>query len=448
MIRKATLPGISRRVLLQTAAMGAAAAAIPSKPNILLIVTDQQSLDTISALGADSLRTPNMDRLVRRGMTFTNTYCTGAVCSPSRASIFTGRMPSEAGVENNSKPIREGIPNLGQLLSPNGYDTYYAGKWHLGTDCSWTVPGFDVIGVTQNGQGHYRDSSVSRACEAFLTSRRSARPFLLYAGYMQPHDICQFEALRRQGLTEDHRFAHIERELPSLPPNYRSVPSGERTEIAAVRRSKAKWDDRMWRVYCWAYERMVEQVDAEVGRLLDALESSGLHKNTLVIFTSDHGEGRARHGLVGKSVVYEEAVRVPTIVSWLGHIPENKVDRTTIVSGVDIVPTVCDYAGVSAGRQQGLSLRPALEGRSGPKHEFAVVECRVTTRALRTARFKYIETNGTNLVQLFDLENDPWEMTNLVDVAGHSSTIREHAQLLRDWERHIRPAPQAALKWN
>ena len=423
------------------AASAAAPAVTSSRPNILVIVTDQQHLRTISGLGDRSLATPNLDRLMARGTCFTQSFSAGTVCCPSRAALLTGRTPCETGVVHNAAArVRDGIANSGQLLAAAGYECYFAGKWHLPMDATWRIPGFKTIGITKNTQGFFRDSHVARACEAFLTARRGGTPFFLNANFMQPHDICQFDSCHVAGLSEDHGCRHIETEFPALPPNLRKFPGGEPASYLRRREKMAHWDDRMWRYQAWAYERMVEQVDAEIGRLLDALDATGLAKNTLVYFTSDHGEGRGRHGFDGKVFLYDAAIRVPTIVSWPGQVAEGKVDAQRLVSGIDLVPTICDYARAKTGVVRGHSLRPALERRAGPARDFITVEME-HARALITARHKYVSFPGENARQLFDLSADPWELTNLALESRHDALRADLHRELVGWEKHLDAVP-------
>jgi choline-sulfatase len=435
---------------LSAAAAGLKAGAAPAapRPNILLILTDQQHLETVSALGAAGVSTPGMDRLAATGTFLTESYCTGALCSPSRSSIFTGRMPCETGVYCNELPIRDDIPNIGKILRAAGYDTYFAGKWHLPSAYSWNIDGFEVLTTGITGQGHYCDSMVTRACDALLSSRKpDDPPFFLFAGYLQPHDICEFGTLR-EGFQDDRQFPDIEPEFIPLPPNFHSAPAAEDATLTNMRKKTAGWSDRLWQYYNWGYSRMVEQVDAEIGRLLDTLESAGLDKNTLVVFTSDHGEGRGRHGLTTKNYLYEEAIKVPMIVSFPGRIAPGRKDSAHLTSGADILPTICDYAGVAPPRTCGLSLRPVLESSDGPVHDAVVTEARLVGRAVRTADFKYIDYFGTDAVQLFNLRSDPWEMNNLAGDSRHRAVLRQHMDILQHWEAGLDPAPEARVPWH
>jgi len=348
----------------------------PERPNILVILTDQQGLDALSAHGCPDVRTPNLDRLVRRGTSFLESYTTNPLCSPARSSLLTGRMPSETGVIRNNRPIRAGIPNLGQWLRRAGYRTVYSGKWHLPEGFTDEVPGFEVLPAGLGGQGTVGDQVVSSACEGFLRNRRGVKePFLLVASFLQPHDICNWIA-RHEKMADPPALADLAGPLPALPANFEAVPRPLPPRWAP-RRLAGKWSPRLWRYYLWSYYRMVEEVDAEIGRLLDALEATGLAERTLVLFTADHGEGRGRHGTVTKNFLYEEAVKVPMVVAWPGVVRAGVQDREHLVSGLDLVPTVCDYAGVEPPpKGRGRSLRPLLEGRATAWRDVVVAEAR------------------------------------------------------------------------
>ncbi|HUT34248.1 MAG TPA: sulfatase-like hydrolase/transferase [Planctomycetota bacterium] len=439
---------LSRREFLGTTAGLLAAGAFaaepkPARPNILFINTDQQGLDTISALGCRYVHTPNMDRLVRRGTAFLQSHSADPVCCPARASWFTGRPPAENGVVLNEVPIVGTMPDLGQWLRREGYEAVYAGKWHIpGRDVRQsflTLPG-------GSGQGEHADAAVSRACQGYLRNRKGARPFFLVAGFLQPHDICYW---LRQHATDPGELPYPELadKLPPLPPNFEFDP--REPEVIRKRRPSAasperprNWSPLHWRYYIWSYYRHVEMADAEVGRVLDALEDSDYADNTLVIFAADHGEGRGRHQMVTKHFLYDEAVKVPLIVAWPGRVPEGRTDDTHLVSGLDFAPTVCDYAGVKPPpKARGLSLRPLLEGQKPPWRDFLVSSSGITGRMVRTKDHKYIVYKDDPAEQLFDMARDPWETKNLAGDAAQAPTLARHRTLLADWEGALEHAP-------
>ncbi len=410
-------------------------------PNILLLITDQQGQDTLSSMGCRYLQTPNLDRLKKRGVAFTESYSVNPVCSPARSSLLTGRMSSETGVIYNGLPIRPQIPNLGQWLSQLGYQTIYVGKWHLPHGYQAKIPGFTVFPAGLGLRGTIGDESVSRVSEGFLRNYRSQQPFLLVVSLLQPHDINNW--IKRHNRSIDELpITGIEDELPPLPPNFQSLPvEPKQAKIAR----KEDWNDLTWRYYLWSYYRMIEEVDREIGRILDALEETKLAENTLVFFTSDHGEGRGRHRTILKNFLYEEAVKVPLIVSFPGRINEDIVDTEHLVSGLDIIPTVAEFLQVDAPPdQRGYGMKALLEGKPIPWREFLVAEVRKDQgRMIRTREFKLIAYRKDPVIQLFDLKKDPWETQNLATNPHVAGELKELLKLLEQWEKNLDFAPNA-----
>jgi len=435
---------LTRRGFLQTGTAALAAlgtgtaglgAAVEKPPNFLFILCDQMNLDAMSAMGNPHVRTPNLDRLAARGVTFVESHSTNPVCSPARSSLFTGRMPVETGVIVNDRPIRPGMPNLGQWLGQQaGYDTAYCGKWHL--PHGYPPPntaGFRVL-PSGGGQGFADDCWVSRTCEAYLRNRPvgEGAPFLLVASFMQPHDICYWMIHPDTLVPKDLPMARLSAELPALPPNHRSRPEGPRQVGNGYARFTT---DDQWRYYLYCYYRMVEMLDSDVGRLLDALDESGHRDNTVVVFTADHGEGAGRHGNVQKWHPYDESMKVPMIWAGPGGIREGVRDTAHLVSGIDLMSTLCDYANIQTPpKARGRSLRPLLEGRPVAWRDHVVAEWKRQGRIVRTARHKFVRHGDDPVVQLFDMQKDPWEMTNLARDQGYSAIIQEHQRLLADWD--------------
>jgi len=412
--------------------------------NILLIITDQQHINTIAAGGCRHVRTPALDRLKRSGVSFAQSYSANPLCSPARSAVFTGRTSSECGVHVNGRSIRSDIPNLGQWFSEQtDYETFYAGKWHLPRSYSSTIPGFRVI----NTGGYLCDTVMSRACQGFLRNRSTRKPFLLAASFMQPHDICEWLRLNMENPGR-LRYPELAGELPELPDNFEfdeHEPEAIRQRRAGNEpfRGKGKWNKEHWRYYMWSYYRNIEHLDAEIGRVLQALEDSGHTNDTLIVLTSDHGEGMAHHQMVRKSSFYDEAASVPLLFAWPGHISENGTDTTHLVSGLDIMPTLCDYAGIKTPPNvRGVSLRAALEGKGGLNRDFIISEVSSnTSRMVRTQRYKYVTYKDDPVEQLFDMKNDGGETKNLAASSAHAPTLSEHRKLLKDWETRLHVAP-------
>ena len=445
---------MTRRRVLQASSLAAAAWATPTapaakpdpgpagakKPNVLLILCDQLGLDAIAAHGSPDTRTPQLDRLIARGTTFLESHSTNPVCSPARSSLMTGCMPVETGVITNGRPIHRSRPNLGQWLGARGYETVYCGKWHLPGGYQAKIDGFHVLPAGKS-QGELGDTIVSNACAAWICNRTAAKPWLLVASFMQPHDICYWGNARANRMPPNLGlpFETLRARLPKLPPNHASRPKAPAKLDARCVRT---YSEDMWRYYLYLYARHVEMLDADVGRLLRAVEASGQADNTLIVFTSDHGDGRGRHRHVSKWYPYDEAVKVPLVVSWPGHVPQGRKDTDHLVSGLDVLPTICDYAGADPPKAiAGRSVRPLLEGRDTPWRRFVVSEFMVDGRMVRTRRYKYARLGDDPVEMLFDMRADPWETKNLYQDPAHAPALAEHRKLLAGFQKHLRTVP-------
>jgi arylsulfatase A-like enzyme len=424
-----------RRFLATPAALAAAQQTAVQRPNILLIMTDQQTHDAWSGASNPWLRTPAMDSLAARGTTFSEAICPYPVCSPSRSGIFTGRMPHEAGVMVNGKPIASGMATMGEVFRAGGYETVYGGKWHLPKSFDGMTSFEKLIGGS--GQGKDMDAPLATTCAGWLRKRTSREPFFMVASFMNPHDVCEW--IRQHKGHRDHPNL---RKYPHAPVNM-AIDPNEPEPVRYHRREgydlmsqavgiASEWQRDDFRQYIHDYYRMVEAVDLEVGRVLKALDESGLAKNTVVAFCSDHGEGMGAHRWVQKAAFYEPSVRVPLMLAGPG-IPAGVV-RSELANLTDLMPTFCDLAGIQRpGDLRGIGLtKDDLSSRS-----FVVSELRYGTedregRMVRTKRYKYMAfNNGPNAEQLFDLELDPGETFNLVRQAG--TVLEDHRALLKGW---------------
>ena len=447
--------------LVTTGSPGFAAEA---RPNLLLIITDQQHAGMLSCAGNPYLKTPAMDSLAAEGARFELAYSANPVCVPARMSMFTGVMPSTLGLRSNAEQANP-VPkerlkhSMGWIFRQAGYRTIYGGKTHWMRGMTVESAGFELL---------TRDTreELAQKCAEFLATPCD-QPFLLVASFINPHDICFMaidafakatgrdppypqaiterkylaEAMKIPGnMSEDEFFAKL---CPPLPPNF-EIPAEEPDAIALVYAragtfrgwARQFWTERDWRLHRWAYCRLTEKVDAEVGLVLQALRTHGLDKKTVVIFTSDHGDLDGAHRLEHKSVLYGEAVRVPFVVCWPGVTKPGLVDRDHLISvGLDLIPTLCDFGGVEKPADlPGLSVRPLAEGRVPASwREFLVVESQAG-RMLRTHRYKYtVYEVGTRREQLVDLREDPGEMINLAGKPQYNRIIQEHRRLLQEW---------------
>jgi len=415
------------------------------KPNILLIITDQHTADAMSCAGNPYLKTPAMDKLAASGVRFEKNYVTQPLCMPSRSSLQTSRYPHEIGVVSNGRPIKGDFPMLGNLVASAGYDCDYIGKWHVGTSQ-------EKAGYKMCGDG--KDDKKELAAVDYLLEKHK-KPFFLTVSFMNPHNVCQLA--RADAVGTDLPDGPIRlpptdlNKLPPLPENF-GVPKNEPTIIREIQRNSkshyptANWDELTWRQYLWGYYRLVEKVDDEIGKVLDALKKGGYEDNTVVIYTSDHGEGVAAHHWNQKQILYEEAVRTPLIIQWNG-ITKKRVYPELVSENLDIPVTILDIAGVKKpSTMRGISLKPVLEGKSPLIRNFVVSETMfahgktnegATGRMIRTKNFKYIiYDNGEKREQLFDLETDPGEMNNLVYNKNYEAQLNKHRKLLLDWAKN------------
>lgn len=410
------------------------------RPNVLLLITDQQS-HAAASWTSPLVRTPAIDSLAADGVILQRTYCTYPVCSPSRSSFFTSRMPHETGVRVNGRAIAAGIPTMGELFRAAGYDTVYGGKWHLPRAFEG-MTGFERIAGGES-LGARMDAGVATACIDYLKTA-GRRPFLMVASFMNPHDICEwirgYEGNKKcdaSACPPPPLNMAVDPEEPEYMQRYREVGNGPNDRPLS---KSASWTTDDFRLYLDAYYRLVEDVDRQIGRVLSALRASGLYQNTLVIMTSDHGEGMGAHHWVEKAAFWEETVKVPLVIAGYGVRRRAASDSVSLVSCLDILPTICDYAGVAAPRLvRGRTLRPVIEG-SGFDRRFVVSELSEyggqarQGRMLRTARYKYVVFDGGRRPeQLFDLDHDPGEIRNLASDPAFKTALREHRQLLAKW---------------
>lgn len=420
------------------------------RPNILYIFTDQQCSEAMSCAGNEDLHTPAIDSLAAHGTVFKNAYCTYPLCTPSRASMFTGRMPHEVGADGNDKEIAERFrkSEMGHLFRDAGYETAYAGKWHVP---QYNMPdghGFEVI-------AGFGDEQTTQKSMEFL-KRKHDKPFLLVISLNNPHEICEWA--RAQYIGENPANAVNTTDCPSLPGNY-CIPPYEPQAIREETNSRPQVhanndfvDINWWRHYRYAYYRYVEQVDEKIGQILDTLRQQGLEDNTLIIFSSDHGDMNGAHQLSQKLCLYEESVKVPFIVSYNGVTQPGFVNNEHLVSaGLDLLPTLCDYAGIPMEYGlKGSSIRSLAEGKKTDcLREQIIIETTLPKtnakgRAVRTSRYKYVIYEwGRFREQLFDLENDPGEMVNLALSSKYQAILDEHRERMAVWVRET----EDSFKW-
>jgi choline-sulfatase len=427
-------------------------------------MTDQQHAAMMSCTGNKWLKTPALDRLAASGVRFERAYASNPVCVPSRFSLQTGLMPSAVGMGQNGDSGRATVTDvmlqqsLGRFFQKAGYETAYGGKVHLPKKMN------DVKNIGYRNLTNDSRQGLADACADFIKGQHAA-PFFLFASFINPHDICYMAINDFRRSTGDEIIENIdsrtceavldsarktgdinsfvEDNCPPLTANHQ-VPQDEPECItqkyvnaspfrAYVRKN---WTAAQWRLHRWAYCRLTEMVDKEIGVVLDALREAGMEDNTLIIFTSDHGDMDSAHKLEHKSVLYEESGRVPFIMTYRGMIPEGRVDETHLVSnGLDLLPTLCDYGNIEVPEGlHGRSLRPLAGGKNAKEWRDFVVSESQNGRMIQTGRFKYCiyDSNG-HREQLTDMRHDAGEMKNLAEVGDYRDILDAHRKLLRRW---------------
>ena len=443
----------------------------PSRPNILFILSDDQGHWAMNCAGTPELRTPNLDRLAATGIRFENFFCASPVCSPARASILTGQMPSQHGVQDflragnsvnlpgDGKTVQylEGRTTYTQILADNGYACGLSGKWHLG-DSATPQTGFEYWNVHATGSGNYFNAPMFKDGElytadgyfsdvitdnaiGFMESQLdSDNPFSLNVHFTAPHapwgpeqhpseiyddyfQNCAFESVRWDAIHPNHLA--------------KEGSSGSVGTTAEERRQLLS-----------GYFAAVTGMDSNIGRLIDWMEANGLREDTLIVFTADNGMNMGHHGIWGKGNgtyppnMFDTAVKVPTLISRPGHVPVGVVEES-LLSHYDFMPTLLEYAGLSDaqptdGDRPGRSFVPIMKGTSmGTSRPVVVLDEYGPTRMIRTESLKYVHRYPDGPYELYDLVGDPEETVNEIDNPTFAGPISElRGQLERWFERY------------
>lgn len=408
-----------------------------ARPDIVIVLTDQQRADAFGAAGAGDVRTPAMDRVARDGMVFTAAFAATPQCSPSRAALLTARYPHRTRVMGNvgegegmSVALDPSLPTIGRVFTSAGYETAYYGKWHLGG-----TPG--AYGFARHNST-IGDRDLAREVIGFLQTRQakaSRTPLLLIVSWLNPHDV--YGALTEHP-PDDRKMAAVA--LPSnLIDDLNSKPFPQRHYLQEDQgKPYVGADHQVWRRYRAFYNGLIETVDGEIGAVLKAATTGGT--SPITVFSSDHGDFGGSHGLPYKGpAMYEELVRVPLVMSWPGRIRAGR--SNALVSLIDILPTLCDLAGVAPPADlDGVSLKPALDRPDTTVHEVIFSEYygkqnwRVPIRMVRTDRWKYVRYLKYG-EELYDLREDPGELRNRASDPAATGEKGRLSLELDDWIR-------------
>jgi len=456
------------------------------KPNILFILTDQLRADTLACYGNSFVEAPNLNRLASESVVFSNAYCTQPVCTPSRASIFTGLWPHTHGCIANNIALQPDTKTIAEWIEET-YNCAYHGKWHLGNELR-AQHGFKEWISIEDGiyRKHYSNPED-------LTLRSDYHSFLIENGF-PPDTVAEdgaevfsreYSAVMAERFTkasflgeraagflreyqEDQPFFLTVSFLEPHPPHFGplnhlydpdEVPVGPAFAVPpaddapALLLNKARdfvsdgcrdfpaRDAEDWRRIRANYYGLVTLVDRAVGRILDALETSGLDEDTLIVFTADHGEMAGDHALGKKDVMYEEAVRIPLLFRLPGKVHEHRIVEGRM-SLVDLAPTLLDFAGVETPvAVQGRSRRAVLEDRETLSDNDVFIDWDTLDNIDHSPWRSIITADGWKLNlcphdrgELYDLNSDPHERRNLFSEPDQRDRIHELTERIRHWQ--------------
>ncbi len=449
--------------LLMLCAVLSLKAAAQTRPNIVFIMTDDHAAHALSSYGSRLIKTPHLDRIGKEGMRFANAFVTNSICTPSRAVILTGKYSHLNGVPvfnhlDNSQPL------LSKYMQTAGYHTGIIGKWHLGGNNAqrpnegmptgfdyWNIlPGqglyFDPVmielGERKKLKGYTTDLITDYAMQ-FIEKRPKDKPFFLMYHHKAPHRNWQPDEKYRK------QFENVTLPLPAtFNDEYAGKSDASRNATMHIDQDLNDNDLKMkppaglagQELKQWKYQRYmrdylacVQSVDDNVGRFLDYLDKNGLAENTLVIYTSDQGFFLGEHNFFDKRFMYEESLRTPLLVRWPKQIKPGQVSQAMVLN-LDFPATMLDAASVPVpADMQGRSFLPVLRGKTPrdwrtsmyyryyhPGHHNVAAHYGV-----RTQRYKLIFFNKLNQWELYDLQKDPREMSNVYSNPAYAKTAEE-----------------------
>jgi len=444
---------VSRNILAQARSLNGKAS--QEKRNVLFIVVDDLN-HSLGCYGHPLVKSPNIDRLAARGIRFERAYCQFTVCNPSRTSLLTGLRPDSTGVLNNTTGFRSKLPNvvtLPQLFRRHGYFTARVGKvfhgrkntddpkaWDVTSDPRGTPRGQKGQGknltggrvkwcrwlAAEGGDEDQSDGMIAAETISLLEQRRDD-PFFIAVGFHKPHD--PFIAPKKYF----DLYVLESLKLPEDPPDRSPEPahvigSGWKAEFD-------QFTDRERREFMRAYYAGVSFMDAQLGKIMAAMDRLGLWQNTTVVFFGDHGYHLGQRGWWNKNTLFELSARAPLIMATPG-MKTKGTSCSRIVEFVDIYPTLADLHGLAApGNLEGTSFRPLLNNpnRSWKKMAFTQVQRgKIAGRSVRTERWRYTEWGrGRQGVELYDHDHDPGEYYNVADDPKYADTIKELRKMLR-----------------
>ena len=433
------------------------------KPNVLVIVSDDQRPDTIAALGNRVIHTPNLDSLVRRGTAFTRAVCPFPLCVPSRAEILTSVTAFDNGVPYGGGRLKKDSVFWASTFHEAGYHTWYCGKWMndgspktrgyeetsglFGSGGAgpagreprygrknrlitgyrgWTFKKDDGTPELEKGIGLVGQTSRYIADGVIdLLDRKPTKPFFLHVNFTAPHDPLV--------IPPGYEGRYDPAQVP-LPRNFRDQHPFDHGNFSGRDEQLLPWPrtEQDVRDEIAAYYAVLDDMDAQIGRILSKLQAIGQAENTYIIFSSDHGLALGSHGLMGKQNMYEHTIGIPFIISGPG-LPAGKRSPAQIYLR-DMFPTTCELSGIEIpATVQGKSLVPILHGQTKQVRDAAFCYFADSQRMIRTDRWKLIHYPKLGRLQLFDLVNDPDELRDLSHQESQRARIQELAEKMNQW---------------
>jgi len=422
---------------------------LAQKPNILILLADDQRADAIGCSGNSYIKTPNIDKLAERGVRFTNSYVMGghhgAISAPSRAMLMTGKYLFHV------YDVLDGQITMPMYLSQFGYETFGTGKWHnggksfeasfqkgknvflggmsdhykvpcqtLGTDGKLTKPEI---------KGYSTDLFADAAIEYLGSYSKGSKekPFFCYVAFTAPHDP--------RSPRKDYVGMYPDESIP-LPGNFKKYHPFAYDDMLVRDENLAPWPrtPEIIQKSLADYYALISHLDNRIGDIIDALKRDGLYDNTIIIYAADNGLAIGSHGLLGKQSLYEHSMKVPLIISGPG-VPSGKV-TDAFVYLYDIFPTLISLTGLPLSKDaDGKDLTPVLLGKSDYVRTSLFTVYRNTVRAVRDSEWKLIRYPQRDYTQLFNLKNDPLEINNLASDQKYRLKVEEMMKLLIKWQK-------------
>ncbi len=439
------------------------------RPNVLFIMSDQHNARALGKIGNGEVLTPTLDALAKEGMQFTSAFCQVPQCAPSRYTIWTGKHPRSHGLVRNGLAENMREVTIGELFKAEGYRTANIGKHHMvespkahgfdfvadagghteywnkvrqakgGEFVDWIALRSKMVGSANVSNSEHLAGHLADGAIEFLRTPEE-KPFCLWLSFYGPH---------RPIIPSAEFVKRYDPDKLSLPPNLHYEARDLPRALADARKTMSLTDE-LHRQCLATYYGYVSQIDYNIGRVLEALERSGQAENTIVVYTSDHGEMMSEHGVWTKfNLAYDATVRVPLLIRYPQEIPADR--RSDALVGLyDLLPTLCAQSGIAIpAAVQGSNLAP-LWSEEKPQWRTSIVAeigdpkgypglCQMA----RSSEAKYIkhQTGQRVTEQLFDLKSDPWEIENLAGQANHSQTLTQLRQVLEQFEADVPRQP-------